>query len=195
MSYTKLEPQRKKLLHILLHIFAICIKSIIQLNMSIILNEYNTPNINSWNVPILAKRRITCAADAGELGKRGRQPAKPARGHPLEVGGAGAKRTSFLNVRTPETTAAAGATRKDEDCRCTGSLASTTAHEVAAAAAVCVCRARPLALAALPYGSPVVQASGVGVITATCTSGRLLPAAPRSRCQGIAKIVRSDLDE
>ena len=117
---------------------------------------------SGWNGPILAKRRITCAADAGELGKRGRQPAKPARGHPLEVGGAGAKRTSFLNVRTPETTAAAGATRKDEDCRYTGSLASTTAHEVAAAAAVGVCRARPLALAALSYGSPVVQASGVG---------------------------------
>ena len=115
-----------------------------------------------WTAQCLAKRRITCAADAGELGKRGRQPVKPARGHPLEVGGAGAKRTSFLNVRTPETTAAAGATRKDEDCRCTGSLASTTAHEVAAAAAVGVCRARPLALAALSYGLPVVQASGVG---------------------------------
>ena len=115
-----------------------------------------------WTAQCLAKRRMTCAADAGELGKRGRQPVKPARGHPLEVGGAGAKRTSFLNVRTPETTAAAGATRKDEDCRCTGSLASTTAHEVAAAAAVGVCRARPLALAALSYGSPVVQASGVG---------------------------------
>jgi hypothetical protein len=115
-----------------------------------------------WTAQCLAKRRITCAADAGELGKRGRQPAKPARGHPLEVGGAGAKRTSFLNVRTPETTAAAGATRKDEDCRCTGSLASTTAHEVAAAAAIGVCRARPLVLAALSYGSPVVQASGVG---------------------------------